>query len=172
MNLKTFLSFAIGAATGSVATYILLKKKFEKKYQEDLQSVKDKLGARNNKPEEPKEVQEFTEQDYKEYYDIIVENGYSEKAEPVSKVYVITPEEFAEDERYTVASLTYFAGDGVLADENGDEIIINLIGKESLHHFGDYEENVVHVRNEHIGAEYEVILDERSYSEVYPDKDE
>ena len=66
-------------------------------------------------------------------------------------------------------SLTYFA-DGILADDVGTIFDIELsIGSESLKHFGEYEDDAIHVRNTSLENDYEVLLDVRKYSEVYPD---
>jgi hypothetical protein len=81
--------------------------------------------------------------------------------------YVITPEAFMEHEDYDHVTLTYYA-DGVLADEN-DEIIDNVddvVGLESLKHFGEYEDDSVYVRNDGRKIDYEILLDNREYSEI------
>ena len=174
---KMLITFAIGALTGSLATYFYVKDKYEKIVQEEIKSIKEKLGKEEDK-EEPvvaEQPDEVTAEEYeeakKEMVHIIRSFGYDPEAEDATGTEVITPEEFAECEEYTTDCLTFFAGDGILADQNGDEILIQMIGKESLDHFGDYEENVVHVRNHNVKSDYEIHLDPRSYSEVYPDED-
>lgn len=80
--------------------------------------------------------------------------------------YVISPEE-SGNEGYDIVSLTYYA-DKVLADEN-DELIENvdeLVGFESLSHFGEYEDDSVYVRNDRLGIDYEILLDQRTYAEA------
>lgn len=180
-KIKVFITFAIGAATGSVATYFCVKSRIEKKAEERVQaeiaSIKEKLGKSDEEPVEEviETVVDETEEEVKEArktaLNIIRDFGYDPEAEESTGVEVITPDEFAEREGYTVDNLIFYAGDGILADQNGDEILIQMIGKESLDHFGDYEENVVHVRNHNVKSDYEVMLDPRSYSEVYPDED-
>ena len=54
-----------------------------------------------------------------------------------------------------------------------DEIIENVedvIGFESLNHFGEYEDDSVYVRNERLRVDYEVLLDLRTYTEVLESK--
>ena len=85
------------------------------------------------------------------------------------KPYVISPDEFGEmeDEDYDKVSFTYYA-DGVLADEY-DEIVENIdeiIGEESLTHFGEYEDDSVFVRNDKLKCDYEILLDQRNYSDI------
>ena len=85
----------------------------------------------------------------------------------IYKPYVIRPEEFGEIEEYECISLTYYH-DKVLAD--GDDVMIkdveDLIGSESLSHFGKYEDDSVFVRNDRIKCDFEILLDDRKYSEI------
>lgn len=83
-----------------------------------------------------------------------------------NKPYVVSPEEFGE-KGYTVISLSYYA-DGVLADEDDHvvEDVDAVIGYESLEHFGEYENDSVHVRNDRLRCDYEILIDLREYSEV------
>lgn len=85
----------------------------------------------------------------------------------IYKPYVIRPEEFGEIEEYECISLTYYH-DKVLAD--GDDVMIkdveDLIGSESLSHFGKYEDDSVFVRNDRLKCDFEILLDIRNYSEI------
>ena len=56
----------------------------------------------------------------------------------------------------------------ILTDED-DEIVEDIedkIGFDALSHFGEYEEDSVFVRNDRIKCDYEILLDQRKYSEV------
>lgn len=81
------------------------------------------------------------------------------------KPYVISPEEFGDFSNKT-RSLTYYA-DFVLADE--DDYMISdpegLIG-DALNHFGEYEDDAVHVRDENIECDYEILKSEKTFSEI------
>lgn len=85
------------------------------------------------------------------------------------KPYVISPEEFGEFGN-TMKSMTLYS-DGTLVDE--DEQIIgdpeSVIG-DGLEHFGDFEDDAVHIRDENIECDYEIIKDERTFSEVYKEE--
>lgn len=87
---------------------------------------------------------------------------------------VIPPDEFGEEEDYAKISLTYYTDD-ILTDES-DKIIENvdeLIGLESLSHFGEFEDDSVFVRNDERKCYFEILADERKYSDViqkYPYK--
>lgn len=86
----------------------------------------------------------------------------------VERPYVIKPEEFDELDDYEAISLTYYEGDGVVTDdldcpvENVDDVV----GLDSLRHFGEYEEDSVFVRNDVLKTDYEILLDVRKYSDV------
>ena len=57
-----FITFAIGAITGSVATYISLKKKYEQKLQEDTKKIQKALRdyyRSTNEVEKPSEEETY-----------------------------------------------------------------------------------------------------------------
>ena len=79
--------------------------------------------------------------------------------------YVITPDEFGED--YDTESYMYYE-DGIVADDN-DNIIDDVegtIGFECLGRIGEYETGCIHVRNDVLKKDYEVLKSLRRYSEV------
>ena len=81
--------------------------------------------------------------------------------------YVIEPEEFATIDSYGTKTLTYWADD-VLTDEI-DHIINNrddLIGTDALDHFGEYEDDAVHIRDVVNEMDYEIIKSEKKFSEI------
>lgn len=81
---------------------------------------------------------------------------------------VISPEEFDEN-GYETFSFTYYA-DGVLTDEEGNIVydLENTVGADFYKHFGEYEDDSVFVRNDWLEYDYEILRDERCYSDVYP----
>lgn len=180
------LGFIFGAASGATVAWYLLKDKYETLAQEEIDSVKEVFARREQEMKDEtvkRNVAEGikdsdrTKPDLKEYAEQLKKNGYirysdlSADDEGVSdkqtKPYVIPPEQFGDDESYDQISLTYYA-DGVLADEN-DEVIDDVeetVGNESLNHFGEYEDDSVFVRNDTRKCDYEILLDQRTYSEV------
>lgn len=180
------LGFIIGAASGATVAWYLLKDKYETLAQEEIDSVKEVFARREQEMKDEtvkRNVAEGikdsdrTKPDLKEYAEQLKKNGYTRYSdlsaddEGVSdkqtKPYVIPPEQFGDDENYDQISLTYYA-DGVLADEN-DEVIDDVeetVGIESLNHFGEYEDDSVFVRNDTRKCDYEILLDQRIYSEV------
>lgn len=185
--LTNFVIFAAGAGIGSVVTWNLLKSKYEKISQEEIDSVKEVYSKKFHSEESIiGKVKNVEESDYgvtftvepetdeqKEYIDLINNCGYKNYSRKggsdqmsFEKPYVIPPEEFGECE-YETISLTYYA-DKVLADDM-DEIVDDVddvVGLDSLEHFGEYEEDSVFVRNDGRKCDYEILLDVRRYSDL------
>ena len=115
---------------------------------------------------QPKKNPDF--KDYRAMQEIIDKNSYKE--EDYMDKYVISPEEFGESELPS-ESLTYWA-DGVVTDEANcvmdEDDIEETIGSDALNHFGEYEDDSVFVRNETLDKEYEILMDTRRFSDVYP----
>lgn len=186
------LWFAAGAVVGVAATYNYFKTKYERIAQEEIDSVKRAFSA----PQQSEVVEGDTEsedaldptpEEIANYNSIISAQGYSESDIPVDSVrkevkgvrapYVIAPTDFDTEDDYEVCSLTYYA-DGVLADEQGNVIedVEGMIGRDSLNTFGEYEDDAVHVRNEALRTDFEILRDLCEYSNVYhsgprPDED-
>lgn len=197
--LYSSIAFVGGAVASGLATWFLAHKLIEKKYadisQKEIDSVKEKFTVPKkeikkivdgkskldsiatqaaNKPSLTEYVKKIKE--YTNYSDVEEEGAHFEPRTKV-KPFVISPDEYGEDEEYDQAELTFYA-DGILADE--DDTILNIdevIGKESLNHIGDYEDDAVHVKNEARKIYYEVLVDNRSYKDAtgkdpHLDKDE
>ena len=175
--------FAAGAAVGSVVTWKLLKTKYERIAQEEIDSVKeafsqransDDTNAKDKKDHNDDDDEYFVKVDDDNEYSKMVKNlGYSYNSEKkkgggtVKRPYVITPDEFGEIYEYDTISLRYYA-DKVLTDED-DVVITNvdeIIGEDSLTHFGEYEDDSVFVRNDEMKADYEILLDLRKYYDI------
>lgn len=84
--------------------------------------------------------------------------------------YVISADEYFEGEKeYTQLTLTYFAGDDVLADE-GEMPLVEVdatVGNANLDRFGDRSKdpNVVYIRNDRLEIDYEVCKSTGKYAE-------
>lgn len=80
--------------------------------------------------------------------------------------YIIHRDEYDDNENdFTQTTLTYYSGDQILCDE-GDVPIYNpdqVAGELKFGH-GSRDPNVVYVRNEKLGAEYEILLDKGFYT--------
>lgn len=194
------LWFTAGAAIGAAATRNYFKTKYERLYQKEVEDVKRAFSA--HKQSEPtkgdtesdigSEIDDSdafdpTPEEIINYNSIISAQGYGESAIPVdserkevegvSRPYVIPPVEFDTLDDYEVCSLNYFA-DGVLADDTGNiiEDVDGMVGRDSLNHFGEYEYDSVHVRNDALKCDFEILRDLGKYSDAYhagprPDED-
>lgn len=183
-KLTCLVTFALGTAFGGVAAWRFARKTYERIAEEEIASVKESYSRREAvmvKPTEetpdaealaqqPREsVVEYAARLRKEGY--LPKEGEEKKEEkPVSAVdapYVISPEEFGELDGYSEITLTYYS-DGTLTDEN-DELIDDpeeIVGSDFHNHFGEYEEDSVHVRNDKLRCDYEILFDQRPYAEV------
>lgn len=95
------------------------------------------------------------------------DEGEDDEVPYINGPYVISPDDFAcSPPGYNAQPLDYFA-DGILADSWGVELDLDeTIGEDAVNHFGDYVDDVVHVRNERIEIDYEVTRDPRTYAEA------
>lgn len=179
-TLSNLFIFTAGAAIGSAVTWKLVKDKYARIAQEEIEAVRevymkhDDDGVEPVVDEEPavvitESVPTFTEQERVDYAKI-ANNYTTEKGvpKPVSRPYVISPDDY-EDSDYPAVSLTYYA-DGVVEDDFynvlSDDEIEEKIGRDSLNHFGEYEEDSVFVRNDAEETDYEILRDSRRYSDV------
>ena len=183
--MKQLIAFVAGAALGPLATWIFVKKKYEQIAQEEIDSVKEVYSKKkireNNELDETNSDEDISsdeiEEKTEEYVDIIKTAGYS-KYSDISKPtrrdperpYVIRPEEFGDVDGYEMISLTHYS-DGVLADDDdekmADDEVDEVVGADYAKHFGEYEDDSVFIRNDKLKCDYEILLDQRKYSELH-----
>lgn len=191
MNNKLFnvLMFTAGAAIGSLVTWKIVKTKYEQILQEEIDSVKEtwaRMGYQESDEETPYEEDEEEDED-DEWDDSVMtdyaaiaskysrssdvengeEGGGDDEVPYINGPVVITPDEYGDGNYdHDLHCINYYA-DGVLADDWGVKLDIDeTIGLEALEHFGDYAEDTVHVRNERLKADYEVVKDPRNYADM------
>lgn len=190
-KIASIFMFALGAVAGSLATWKYTKTKYERIAQEEIDSVKEVFRRQANNIEQHTEDEcedetEIEEEDSvdeelrREYQDIASRynpvNYSNIKNEQkgggktmIEKPYVISPDDFGELDGYETSSLTYYA-DGVLEDDYyvviEADAVDDMVGIESLEHFGDYENDTVFVRNEKLKTDFEIQRDLRKYSET------
>ena len=197
MKAGYIFSFVAGVAIGLIAGFKLSETKYQTKIQEEIASVKEAL--RNRKvdiskfaPKESKKVDEVSKKVFKKPEQEVRKVPYSTMYKEPSKQseeervivetkigeakkgpYVISPDEFGEDQEYEQISLIYYA-DNTLADDEDvvmdEEEIERTVGMDSLTRFGEYEPDSVFVRNDELKTEYEILLDQRPYFEVLKEK--
>ena len=195
--------FISGVAVGSFVTWRLLKEKYIRQTQEEINEVRehyrkkkeseevtvDSNGATetNEKPDLIAYAAKLTKKGYIDYtdpksivkatgdtIDAVVQQTNEESLDPVilndpsyQPPYIISPEDFAIDDEYTIVNLNYYI-DGVLTDED-DNIVENVddvVGLENLNHMGEYEDDALHIRNENYKCEYEILLSRRLYHDT------
>lgn len=165
--------FSAGGALGFIAANALMKGRYERLVQDEVESVKAAFkrerARTDGKPEKP------SEKERRDYAKRVSNLGYAKEAKPKPAFgpRVISPDDFGEMEEYDEISLTCYA-DGTLADDNdramGEDEIEETVGRDSLTRFGEYEEDSVFVRNDRLKADYEILRDTRTYAEVLKDK--
>lgn len=167
--LSKLLIFAAGAAIGSVVTWAIVKTKYEQIANEEIESVREHYSNKTTKERKSTEEPDKTT----EYSDVIKNEGYVKEEEEKKKMgdrpFVISPEEFGEMDDYEVVSLIYYADGTVTDDWNNvieSDVVDELVGKESLKHFGEYEDDSVFVRNTELMTDYEILADVRKFTEV------
>lgn len=171
MNKKVIdvLAFLLGAAVGVAASRYYFKTKYERIAQEEIDSVKETFSERAKQEKKAKEERKEAVLEQKVYREKISELQYVNPVdipedEAAPKPYVIAPEDFGALSGYQTESLTYYA-DGILADDGGnpvDEVV--TVGADFADHFGDYEDDAVHIRNEASKTDYEILMDVRRFA--------
>lgn len=189
MNTKLVnaLLFAGGAAIGSILTWQLVKETYKKLAEEEIASVKEYYKGRYSEPQQSEPTKGDTEVPVRSHrHDMTSEeketvHRYSEltrsyvpveneqDVEYVTDPYVIAPELFGEREDYETKSLTYYA-DGILADDRGNIVTDadDVVGTDFKDHFGDYEDDAVHIRSEWAQCDFEIIAVEANYADIRP----
>lgn len=188
--------FATGAAVGSLVTWRILKTKYDRLIQEEIDSVKETFArmAREESTDEEEICEDDEEDDrgrsdddaewdpavlteyetlagrYGRSSDVVDDNdkeGGGDDGASFDTPEVITPEECGDGTfDHSIHCLTYYS-DGVLADDwFGTYNIEDTIGEDALNHFGEYVDDVVYVRNYELKADYEVTRDDRKFSEM------
>lgn len=176
MNKALVFAFSVGAAIGSAVTWRLLKKKYERiaheevaemreYYQKKIAEVRDKDISDKEEAKRYAQAMEYIET----YGSEALKNTEKGDADEMPDPHVIKPEDFGECLGYDTMFWTYYA-DGVLADEMDDPVegddIVKSVGSGFANHFGDYEPDVVHIRNNFKKTDYEVVKDALRYSDV------
>lgn len=179
--------FVMGAATGSFVTWRIIKSKYElvengeitvypaeeKNTEEPEETANENLETKDNNEElvfsseEKKEGEKVIEDlKYRTY-----SNGGGKKKRKKSDnddeetvPYVISPDDVG-DTGYDLVNLTLYSN-GVLVDDLDDEVIEDaelLIGNYAIDRIGEYEPDIIHVRNDELQREYEICRVDEEY---------
>ena len=179
-KLSRVIIFCGGVFIGGFLTWDFFKTKYEKIADEEIASVKETFEHREPRPDKNYKVEE-TLKGNDAYINIIDSNGYRNYSNTaietdkkggtadmeLKQPYVITPEQYEDNVDYTKVSLTWY-NDEVLEDDWGNVLDPDdVIGRDALKTFGQYEKDSVFVRDDDEQIDYEVLLDTRSYKETY-----
>lgn len=166
MRNAVIFSFALGASVGSLITYFYMKRKEHK----PVEYIEPEIVER-----EKEATPELEDRVQRTIYNNLVNNMYSPKTNQAPKSpYPISEKAFHESYRdYDKCLMTYYADDGTIAN---DDVIIDdidyTIGVNNLGLFGSTEledPNVMYIRNEHTGCDYQITWADKSYEDDYPD---
>ena len=194
-KLSNVLLFTAGVAVGSLVTWRYFKTKYEVVEDEIEEKIEEPEGeSEEDDPEVLESKMSYKKPPLKEYVKMVEDNGYAPKThveeveeeiangewndKDVYEPFIIRPDEYGELHAYETLSLNYYA-DGVLTDEldNPIEDVESLVPADFADHFGEYEDDVVHVRNDNLECDYEILRDLRKFTDVvgeypYPTEDE
>lgn len=207
MNQKIInvLIFAVGAAVGSAVTWKVLKTKYDRIIEEEIDSVKQifcadfvteqEIDADEEQSDDEDagmwfentshqinwtELEDLDDDDDVEFdedpdylgakYASIIEDYTNEKggvAAMGTEPYVISPYDYGAIDDYHQIELTYYADD-ILEDSDGDIVKDpeEILGNYALRSFGDYEPDSVHVRNDVLRTDFEILRDPRTYDQA------
>lgn len=181
-----FVTFVIGAILGSSVTYF----KLEKRHRDEIEQIKEKFTYKKPDADEPEEdedpedseedIRAFSREkpDISSYVSDLKKSGYlydmedeEEPKVPMSdKPYVIPTNTYGSIDEYDLVGYTLFA-DGVLADENDEKIeedeIDDIVGEEAIAQLRESGEEIIHVRNDRLKLDYEIVLDRRRWNDIY-----
>lgn len=188
-TLNNVCIFVAGAAIGSAITRKIMKDRYEQIVREDKESMREyyerKYSVDKNEASEDEtepDDDQVAIEDYEATLDRFGYTNYSnmenKEVDNVDRPHVIPPGEFGELHGYQERSLIYFK-DKVLTDDDYElvEDVDDIVGLDSLNHFGEYEDDSVFVRNDRLETDYEILLDSRNYSDAvnkkpHPSEDE
>ena len=188
MEVKTITIFFSGVAAGVLGSRLYFKKKFDERLNHELDVINNELKRAMSEEEEvedteePSEKQEdikyFKHEVAKQAYDAYFNKTGEEEDELENKIrpemfpveeseepYIISAKDFASDRSHDKVTLTYYINADIICediDKQIDDDISMLIGEEWREHLHDEEDGVVYVRNNKLGADYEVRFDDSS----------
>ena len=179
-KLKGLLIFVSGVVIGSVVTHELVKTKYEKIANDEINEIREYYSkTASHDSEEDKNMKEEEEAD--DSFDdgtmtdyTKMANSYSnnsekpdlktlakeveEEEETEDGPHIIEPDEYGSFEDYFTVNLTLYS-DGKLADDM-DELVEDIegtVGVENLKQIGKYEEDALHVRNDELKTDFEIL---------------
>ena len=129
------------------------------KYKSTVEHVGyDKISQDNSKPNAKKGKKKKAE----------VEEEVKPTVDP-NLIYVISPDEYNTLDGFSAYTLYYSADNQVLDSDCvvlSEIEVANMIGHDPYGHFGEYEDDSVHIRNEALECDYEILLSMKTADEI------
>lgn len=168
-KLGFFIAGAVGLIAGAVGGYLVTRKKYEDIIDEEIAEVKEEYKARKEEmTRETEETKEAEKTVVEPKPDISkVAKKIMKKEVPTTKAYIIAPDSFGEEEEYSKICMTYYEGDDVLANEEGEPIDDpeELFGFNPVPNLGEYEPDSIHLQDDTIKCYYEILRDVGYYTD-------
>lgn len=168
--------FIAGSAVGFWAAHTTISRR----YKQELDQINDDLNTYFREHEKPltastKAPRPAAEPCTQSVAEMAHTLGYAEAAKSAASPSprVISMEDFGELDDYDEISLTYYADETLTDDTDhpmGEDEIEDTIGRANLKRFEQCEGDAVYIRNDRLKADYEILLDERSYAEILRSK--
>lgn len=189
--LSNVLLFTAGAAIGSVATWFVMKRKYEAVDYEEYYSDETEQEAEEEETEEDDSTSSNSlkdgysspkREDMVQYNKIVKGAGYSgdekekeknEEVDDVEKPYLITVDEYSEIEEYETITLYYYA-DGVVTDQYDNPIddVDEVVGLANLKEFKRNPHcDSIYIRNDVLRSDYEILRDQDNYYDSHGRED-
>lgn len=190
---KTFLAFGVGLAVGVGGTYFYLKQKYEEKLSEQIQEIRKHYQKKQERSKSKEEKDEKFANRFEEAeergkdriaYESIAKRyqGSDEERpvdpaeqesppedEPEEEIFTVSEEEIETYDNFEDISLTYYAEDDILCDdqeqviEDPDAIVGDALTR--IRGKSGYPDTV-YVINKRVRAIFEVLMVEGSYQEI------
>lgn len=189
---KTILAFGAGLAVGIGGTYFYLKQKYEEKLSEQIQEIRRHYQEKQERSKSKEEKDEKFASRFEEAeergkdriaYESIAKRYQGSDKNPVDpaeqesppedddeeEIFTVTEEEMETYDNFEDISLTYYAEDDILCDDQ-EQVIEDpeaIIG-DALTKFGVKSgyPDTVYVINKRVRAIFEVLMVEGSYQEI------
>ena len=183
-SIKYLSCFTCGAGFGVLFSWLYLKKKYEKKADEEIDEMKKYFKKKENEINSCHSattiIHDSLSVDLKPETSYISENNKNRNSEDLPEYgkmfhnkelfrapYVISPEEFYDEESYEKITLSYFANDRILADDENCmvEDVESAVGSEWEDRFDEFVKGAVYVRNDSRQCDYEILYVDGYYVE-------
>ena len=170
------IAFISGCCVGALCTWRYVKNKYKQIAHDEIQEIRDFYNEKiEHEKEDAEDSEEKVESDSDGKDDFSL-NKYAsrpsdskaskeEDMKSKKKPYVIPPEEFGELD-YDEVSLTYY-DDNYLTNDRKELVtdVEGIIGWDNINRIGEYEDDAIHVRNDELKIDYEILQVAYNYSD-------